>query len=269
MFNLKGSHCPRIGKKTKQKHLEIRRVVNEVHMVWATTSYLLVVSAVIDWSVWRWKPHKVCKWWNNALLIHSTKFILGDGFNQLSPVWKVANRYLLVSSCIKFLSTYLSHNHVVQGLCVREVEESCNQRVPWVMGAWCISSFLFNVCSNRGSRGLGGPSGVSQARLEARGWGRRSWNGRAAACESWQGSRGMFNVPRFGGASFSPYASCQLIGEMWGKEEGNHMEADREYAGHSTNNVPISCSKPTLESLTHYVKGFRHNNTSKPLVKAV
>lgn len=54
---------------------------------------------------------------------------------------------------------------------MREVEESCNQRVPWVMGAWCISSFLSNVCSNRGSRGLGGPSGVSQARVEARGGG--------------------------------------------------------------------------------------------------
>lgn len=67
------------------------------------------------------------------------------------------------------------------------------------------------------------------------------------------------------GASFPPYAPCQLIGEMWGEGEGHHMEADREYAGHPTYNVPVSCPKPTLESLTHYVKGLRPNSTSKAL----
>lgn len=48
-------------------------------------------------------------------------------------------------------------------------------------------------------RALGAQTGMRQARMKAGGWGKRSWNQRAAACESWQGSRGMFNVPCFGG----------------------------------------------------------------------
>lgn len=92
--------------------------------------------------------------------------------------------------------------------------------------------FMQSVVPNMKSRGWGWGCGGSlwgppKERQSGKAGGRakRSWKWRAAACESWQGSRGMFRVPRFGGASIPPSAPYPLIGEMWRAEETKEYPA--------------------------------------------
>lgn len=96
------------------------------------------------------------------------------------------------------------------------------------------------MCASGEGRGLGGPPGVSQVRIEAGEWGEgRLKPGELLPVSLGRGPGECSMCRGLVGASFPPSALCWLIGETWREGEGHHMEADREYAGRQIYNVPF------------------------------
>lgn len=103
-----------------------------------------------------------------------------------------------------------------------------------------LTPSLPNLYANGGGRGLEAPPRVKPGHDGSRGMeGNEAETGELLPVSVGRGPGECSMCRGFVGASFPPSAPCQLIGETWKEGEGHHMEADREFAGRPTYNVPF------------------------------